>query len=124
MLDVHISGDYDFEQVENFVEERVMVEPKVQSQQTTLEPAYVAETVEKAEEWLSKIDGLVKASSTKWLFEEEPTALDAHVVVFASTMQAEYVGRGAMLPEAVKAFARRTTEGREWVEFEGRWMAS
>ncbi|KAF2167876.1 hypothetical protein M409DRAFT_22024 [Zasmidium cellare ATCC 36951] len=32
---LHISGDYDFEQVENFVEERVMIEPKVHSQQAS-----------------------------------------------------------------------------------------
>ncbi|KAK4495696.1 hypothetical protein PRZ48_012964 [Zasmidium cellare] len=34
-VQLHISGDYDFEQVENFVEERVMIEPKVHSQQAS-----------------------------------------------------------------------------------------
>lgn len=34
-VQLHISGEYDFEQVENFVEERVMIEPKVHSQQAS-----------------------------------------------------------------------------------------
>ncbi|KAF2171448.1 hypothetical protein M409DRAFT_18565 [Zasmidium cellare ATCC 36951] len=89
-----------------------------------LEPEYIAATVNKAEKWLAKIDKIVQSSRTTWLFGEEPTALDAHVVVFASTMEAEYVGRGRMTPEAVRASERRAMESREWVEFEGRWMAA
>lgn len=55
-----------------------------------------------------------------WLFGlQQPTALDTHVVVFIARMRD--VGREAIIPEQLGAYADRAIAGKEWQDvMEGR----
>lgn len=67
-----------------------------------------------ARKFLSEANYLVLVSSTAWIFGEQPTAFDAHLVVFLARMMD--VGRLDLIPEALLKYARRATQSREWRE--------
>jgi hypothetical protein len=55
-----------------------------------------------------------------WLFNlQQPTALDAHLVVFIQRMCD--VGREALIPESLRSYAEKATQTPEWTKvMEGR----
>jgi hypothetical protein len=60
-----------------------------------------------------QFDTIIKESPTELCFGlEEPTALDAHLVVFIARMQD--IGRDDLLPPGLSQYASRLMEGQEW----------
>ena len=62
---------------------------------------------------MSKLEKMLKNSSTGWLFGLDwPSALDAHLVVFIARMQ--NIDRHDLIPEKLKAYGERAMKGPEW----------
>jgi hypothetical protein len=87
-----------------------------------LQPATVSHNVSKASALTSELESLLpdsNANSTTttgpWLFGlEHPTALDAHLIVFINRMRD--VGRDALIPERLGAYADVAMGKKEWVD--------
>ena len=69
---------------------------------------------DRAKRLLSKLDALVIDSKSQWLFGEQPSALDAHLIPFVARMRD--VGRASLIPPALGAYADRAIRGEEWTK--------
>ena len=93
-----------------------------------LQPKVTEEMNEKAKILLSELCSLLPSETYtpkgipkgEWLFGlQRPTALDTHVVVFIARMRE--VGREAIIPEQLGAYADRAIAEMEWQDvMEGR----
>ena len=80
-----------------------------------LENDVVRENEQKAGELMKELEELVQNSQTGWCFGlKEPSALDAHLVVFIARMFD--VKRGQLIPEGLKVYAQRAMDGAAWNE--------
>ena len=62
---------------------------------------------------LSKVETLLDASTSPWIFgTEEPTALDTHLVPLIARLMD--VGRESMLPVKVKKYASQAFKTEQW----------
>lgn len=55
-----------------------------------------------------------QGSSSRWLFGNEPTVLDAHVVAFFARLLD--VNRDDLIPESLREYTARIVSGTEWEE--------
>ena len=73
----------------------------------------VADNIGKVKALMEEFDKIVKDSETDWCFGfKQPTALDAHLIVFIARMQD--VRREDLIPEALRRYAAKAFEGAEW----------
>ncbi|KAK0247009.1 hypothetical protein B0A54_17911 [Friedmanniomyces endolithicus] len=80
-----------------------------------LTPQASRKNEEYAAQLMTRLESLLNASQTPWLFGlERPSALDAHLLVFIARMQD--IGRGDMIPEALKKYGEKAMNGPEWHE--------
>lgn len=81
----------------------------------TLTPQASKKNEEYAAQLMTRLESLLNASQTPWLFGlESPSALDAHLVVFIARMQD--IGRGDVIPSALQNYGERAMNGPEWHE--------
>ena len=68
-----------------------------------------------AKDFLSEIDSMLQASLTDWILSTpHPTALDAHVTVFAARLRD--AGRGELVPLRITAYADKQMSTVAWKE--------
>ncbi|KAF2171452.1 hypothetical protein M409DRAFT_18569 [Zasmidium cellare ATCC 36951] len=96
---------------------RAAIEYKLQRLDSEKASALTPEATKKNEEYtkelVAKLESLLQTSRTSWLFDlERPSALDAHLVVFIARMLD--IGRGDVIPAALRAFAEKAMSGSEW----------
>jgi glutathione S-transferase len=72
----------------------------------------VATQEEKAGEFLASVVDIMSGENGGWLFGENPTALDAHLVPFLARMTD--VGRTSLLPLKLREYAAWATQRHEW----------
>jgi glutathione S-transferase len=72
-----------------------------------------------ARDLLATFEGLLPGSTGQWMYGSEPTALDAHLVVFIARMTD--VGRENLISERLREYARWAWAQDEWSKMmEGR----
>lgn len=76
-------------------------------------PAETARNEKAARQLMAKLES-VMAGPNKWIYGDKPTALDAHLVPFIARMTD--VGRGNLLPQALKEYGQWAMVGDKWVE--------
>ncbi|KAK4506402.1 hypothetical protein PRZ48_000132 [Zasmidium cellare] len=78
-----------------------------------LTPEAAAKNEEYTKQLVTKLEALLQASKTSWLFDlEQPSALDSHLVVFIARMLD--IGRGDVIPEALKSYGQQAMSRPEW----------
>ncbi|OAP54847.1 hypothetical protein AYL99_11295 [Fonsecaea erecta] len=85
-----------------------------------LHPEKIHSEVNKAVAYLEEVASYLEPEAGPWMFgQPRPTALDAHLVVMIARLQD--VGRGSIIPDALKEYAEKATSTPEWIEvMEGR----
>lgn len=85
-----------------------------------LQPTTVSHNIAQATALTSELESLLPPNASgsahgPWLFGlEHPTALDTHLIVFINRMRD--VGREAIIPERLGAYADVAMERKEWVD--------
>ncbi|CRG87495.1 hypothetical protein PISL3812_04513 [Talaromyces islandicus] len=87
-----------------------------------LRPEVTSEMERRTRDLMKKIEPLLSAAQdlakNDWLFNlQQPTALDAHLVVFIQRMRD--VGREALIPETLRRYAEKATKTPEWAQVMG-----
>ncbi|OQU94485.1 hypothetical protein CLAIMM_00839 [Cladophialophora immunda] len=85
-----------------------------------LKPEKIQSEVSRATAYLEEVASYLRPETGPWMFgQQRPTALDAHLVVMIARLQD--VGRGGMVPDALKEYGEKAMSTPEWIEvMEGR----
>jgi hypothetical protein len=85
-----------------------------------LKEVVVKENEERARKLMLKFQDMLPESRTEWLFGlNEPSALDAHLVVFIARMYD--VNRHNLIPEKLQQYGNRAMKTKTWLDLmEGR----
>ena len=80
-----------------------------------LRPEIVEENIEKAKALMLRFDEMVQESKTTWFLSmPEPSALDAHLIVFIARMYD--VKRHVLIPERLQQYANAAMSQSAWQE--------
>ena len=79
-----------------------------------LVPSEVAKNEDLARKLMGSLADMMPNSVNSWIFGDQPTALDAHLVVFIARMTD--VGREGLIPKKVREYGEWAQRGQEWKE--------
>ena len=80
---------------------------------TGLAEKTVSDNIKRAKALTQDLEKVVKDSPTDWCFGlDQPSALDAHLVVFIARMQD--VDRADLIPETLRQYAAKAMKTDEW----------
>jgi glutathione S-transferase len=78
-----------------------------------LKPERIESEIGRTQFLLSELNSFLKQEAGPWLFgRDQPTALDAHLVVFIARLQD--LGRESLIPPALIKYAGAAMEKPEW----------